>query len=106
MPETSMLEVPPGDPTPLFELFRGNYATELLSAAAGPLDVFARLAPAPRTFDQWRDDLALAERPAHVLLTALRAFGLITVDQQHLTLTALARNHLLPGGPFDISAYI
>ena len=101
-----MLPVPPRDPTVLFELFRGNYATELLTAAITPLDVFARLARAPRTFEEWRGDLGLAERPAQVLLTALRAFGLIAIENSRLTLTPLARDHLLPGSPFDVSAYM
>jgi hypothetical protein len=101
-----MLAVPPRDPAVLFELFRGNYATELLTAAITPLDVFARLARAPRTFEAWRGDLGLAERPAHVLLTALRAFGLVAVQDTRLTLTPLALDQLVPGSPFDISAYI
>jgi hypothetical protein len=90
----------------LFELFRGNYATELLTAAITPLGVFARLARAPRTFAEWRGDLDLAERPAQVLLTALRAFGLIVIEDSRLTLTPLARDHLVPGSPLDVSAYM
>ena len=36
---------PPGsDPTPLFEAFRGNYGTELLTAAVAHFNVFERLA--------------------------------------------------------------
>jgi hypothetical protein len=101
-----MLPVPPRDPTALFELFRGNYATELLTAAITPLDVFARLARGPRTFEEWRGDLGLAERSAHVLFTALRAFGLIAVQDARLTLTSLALDHLVPGSPFDVSAYM
>jgi SAM-dependent methyltransferase len=101
-----MLPLPPRDPTPLFDLFRGNYATELLTAAITPFDVFARLALSPRTFAEWRDDLGLAARPAQVLLTALRSFGLITVENQRLSLTPLARDHLVPGSPFDVSAYM
>jgi hypothetical protein len=101
-----MLAVPPRDPTVLFELFRGNYATELLTAAITPLDVFARLARGPRTFEEWRGNLGLAERPAHVLLTALRAFGLIAVQDTRLTLTPLALDHLVPGRPSDVSAYM
>jgi hypothetical protein len=100
-----MLHLPPRDPAPLFDLFRGNYATELLTAAVA-LGAFARLDGRPSTFEQWRDDLGLAERPAKVLLTALRSFGLIEIQGARLTLTPLAHDHLVPGGPFDISAYI
>src|ERR1019366_225188 len=48
-----------------------------------------------------------AERPTVVLLTALRSFGLLMVDARScLQLTDLAREHLLPGGPFDVGDYV
>lgn len=98
---------PTTDPTPLFELFRGSYATELLTAAVTHFHVFERLAAEPRGFEALRSELGLAERPARVLVTALRAFGLVTSDAEGvLVLTPLAREHLLPEGPFDISGYI
>lgn len=101
------LPLPPSDPTPLFELFRGNHATELLTAAVAHFDVFGRLAPRPLAAEELRTTLGLAERPFAVLLTALRAFGLIVRDDAgQLTLSELARQHLVPGGPFDISGYI
>jgi hypothetical protein len=101
-----MLSLPPRDPTPLFNLFRGNYATEILTAAITPLNVFARLAAAPKPFADLRRELGLAERPTRVLLTALCAFGLLVRDGDQFALTALARDHLLPDSPFDISAYM
>ena len=66
---------PTTDPTPLFELFRGNHATELLVAAVAHFDVFARLAGRPMTLDELGAELGLADRPSHVLVTALRAMG-------------------------------
>jgi hypothetical protein len=103
----SALPPPTVDPTPIFELFRGNHATELLTAAVAHLNVFGRLAARPMSADELRHDLGLAERPAVVLLTALRAMGLLTADGQgHLGLTALAREHLVPGGPLDVSDYV
>lgn len=101
-----MLARPPHDPSPLFDLFRGNYATELLTAAITPFNVFARLAEQTKSWDALRQELGLAERPTHVLLTALRAFGLLTVAHNEWTLTPLARAHLLPGTQFDVSAYM
>jgi predicted O-methyltransferase YrrM len=59
------------------------------------------------TADELRGDLGLAERPAVVLLTALRAMGLLAADARgRLDLTPLAREHLAPGGPFDVSDYV
>jgi SAM-dependent methyltransferase len=100
--------VPPRfDPTPVFEYFRGSYATELLTAAVAHFRVFARLAAGPRPAAELRQELGLAERPAAVLLTALRAMGLLVQDAQgRLDLSELAREHLVPGGPFDVSGYV
>src|ERR1700693_5969827 len=100
--------IPPRiDPTPIFEAFRGSYATELLAAAVAHFNLFGRLAQGPRTLQELGDDLGLASRPINVLATALRAFGLLMADAGgRLTLTDLAREHLLPGGPFDVGDYI
>jgi hypothetical protein len=101
------LSNPQVDPTPIFEIFRGSYGTELLTAAVAHFNVFGRLAQAPLTFDDLRQALDLAERPANVLFTALRASGLLTADaQQRLTLTDLSREHLVPGTAFDLSDYV
>jgi len=94
------------DPTPIFEHFRGHYGSELLTAAVAHFRVFEHLAKGSRSFDALRGDLGLAERPAIVLLTALRAMGLLALDASaRLELTALSREFLV-GPPFDISGYI
>ena len=95
------------DPTPIFETFRGSYATELLTAAVAHFDIFRRLAHTPMTRTDLGAALGLAERPTVVLTTALRAFGLLTIDaEQRLVLTELAREHLMPGAAFDVGDYI
>jgi len=103
----SATQPPETDPTRIFEYFRGSYGTELLTVAVAHLNVFGRLADAPKSFDQVRHELDLAERPAHVLVTALLAMGLIerTADER-IALTALAREHLVPGANFDVSDYV
>ena len=97
---------PTTDPTPLFELFRGNHATELLVAAVAHFDVFARLAGRPMTLDELGAELGLGERPSHVLVTALRAMGTVARDAAgRLSLTPSAMEHLVPGGPFYMGDY-
>jgi hypothetical protein len=101
------LPSPRTDPTPNFELFRGSHGTELLTAAVAHIHLFGRLAAGPLPLERLRRVLGLAERPALVLVTALRAMGLLVADDQgRIGLTDLAREHLVPGGPFDISGYI
>lgn len=105
--EPSPLPAPRTDPTPIFEAFRGSYATELLTAAVAHFNVFGRLAAAGRTLEDLRRELSLEPRPATVLVTALRAMGLLSVDERgRLEPTTLAREHLLPGGEFDVGDYV
>jgi hypothetical protein len=95
------------DPTPIFEVFRGNLGTELLTAAVAHFRVFERLAHGPMPFDLLRLELGLADRPAVVLITALRSFGLLADDEEgRVGLTELARDHLTPGAFFDVSGYV
>jgi predicted O-methyltransferase YrrM len=95
------------DPTAIFEHFRGGHATELLTAAVAHFNVFGQLAERPLTFDQLRAELGLEVRPSVVLFTALKAFGLLVEDQDGvLSLTDLARNHLVPGAEFDVGNYV
>ncbi|HET6883364.1 MAG TPA: methyltransferase [Pirellulales bacterium] len=101
------LKPPNTDPTPVFEAFRGSYGTELLTAAVAHFDLFGRLAEQPLVAEELAAKLGLEARPAVVLFTALRAMGLLTAGADgRLDLTPLAREHLLPGGEFDVGAYI
>jgi predicted O-methyltransferase YrrM len=102
----SALEFPPTDPTTIFENFRGSYGTELLVAAAAHLKVFEKLARGPMFHDDLRREIGLALRPASVLFTALRAMGLIVEIWGNLDLSALAKDHLVAGQPFDVSDYL
>ena len=45
---------PQVDPTPIFELFRGNYGTELLTAAVAHFRIFERLAAGPLASEMLR----------------------------------------------------
>ena len=95
------------DPTSIFESFRGSYGSELLAAAVSHFQIFALLKDEAFTFDELRQQLELAARPANVLITALRAMDLLTENAVgQLTLTELAREHLVPGSEFDVSDYV
>jgi predicted O-methyltransferase YrrM len=103
----SCIDPPSTDPTPIFELYRGSFATELLCAAVKHFHLFGHLTTGPMGFDELRGQLGLEKRPATVLITALRAMKLLVVDAQgRLDLSPLAREHLVPGGPFDVSDYV
>lgn len=106
MPLSALL-APQTDPTPIFEIVRGSYATELLTAAVAHFNLFGKLSHQPMTVAELGQALGLAERPMTVMLTALRSFGLLTADANgRLHLTALASEHLLPGAPLDVGDYV
>ena len=99
--------VPPiTDPTPIFDLHRGHLATELLVAASSHFKVFDRLAQGAMEVTRLRGEIGLAERPALVLFTALKAMGLLVERQGRLSLSELAREHLVSGGPFAVDDYL
>jgi hypothetical protein len=98
---------PRTDASPIFEFFRGVYATELLTAAVAHFDLFGLLAKAPLDAGSLGAALGLDSRPVVVLTTALRAMGLLRQDPDgRLAPTELALEHLAPGVPFDVSGYI
>jgi len=104
---TQPLKAPKTDPTPIFELFRGSYASDLLTAAVTHFDLFGRLAKQPRTLTELQSDLGIAERPSIVLTTALQAMQLLFKnDAGQLDLTDIAREHLVRGGDFDVGNYL
>jgi SAM-dependent methyltransferase len=101
------LELPPSDPAPLFEHFRGAYATEMLAAGVAHFDVFGTVAREALGFDALRKRLKLARRPANVLLTGLRSMGLLALDgAQRFVLTPQARAFLAPEAAFSVGGYV
>jgi SAM-dependent methyltransferase len=97
---------PPSDPAPIFEVFRGNYAMELLTAAVAHFGVFEKLAAGPISAGDLRSRVGLGERQFAVLLTGLKALKLVEEQQGLVRPSALAREHLTPGQPLDVSDYI
>ena len=99
--------IPSTDPTPIFEVFRGSYGSELLTAAVGHFQIFDRLTRMPLTFDELRQEMRLERRAALVLLTALRAMKLLTLDADgRFRLTEISREHLVMGGKFFVGDYV
>src|SRR5918999_1109011 len=102
-----MVDVP--DPTPLYRVRDGVYAADLLIAAVAELDLFTWLATnGPVRAADLCAGLALAERPADVLLTYCAALGPVDRDldaDDRVELTELGRRHLVAGSPFDLRAY-
>ena len=103
---THALTPPLTDPTPIFDLHRAHMGSELLIAASAHFKLFDHLAQGPRSFSELRKAVGLAERPAHVMFTALMALGILLERDGCIALSELAHEHLLSGGPFAIDDYI
>lgn len=107
---THPLPLPGVDPTSIFEHFRGVYGSRLLIVAASHLKLFDRLAAKPMTRAQLAADLGFTDRATVVLTSAVAAMGLIALDatesEPRWQPTPLAVEHLLAGGPFEVSDYL
>jgi predicted O-methyltransferase YrrM len=101
-----LLQPPSSDPAPIFELFRGNHAMELLTAAVAHFDVFGKLTAGSQSPAELRSALGLGERQYCVLLTGLKAMRLIEERGTQLQMTPLAREHLSPGAPLYVGDYL
>jgi len=97
---------PSSDPAPIFEIFRGNYAMELLTAAVAHFGLFEKLAGGSVRAADLRATIGLGERQFVVLVTGLKALRLLEEKDGRVQMTPLAREHLLPGQPLDVSDYI
>jgi predicted O-methyltransferase YrrM len=101
------LAVPEFDPTPIFEFSRVHYGSQVLAAVVAHFNVFGRLANGPLSFDALREQLGLANRPAQVMITALRAMKLLVADNDgRVAVSPLAKEHLTPDGKFYVGDYL
>ncbi len=96
---------PVTDPTPIFEHFRGAYATQLLTAAVAHFQLFNHVQNGITDTFELADTLHLQQRPLTVLLTALKAMGLLKEFGGQLSLTDIAKEHLTDSA-FNVNNYI
>jgi SAM-dependent methyltransferase len=95
---------PTTDPTALFDIAEGMHAIEALTASVGWLHLYEWLAEHPSDEAAICSGLALAPRPAHVLLTLLASLELVHRNEDGVySLTELAREHLLPDSPWSLA---
>ncbi len=97
---------PQYDTTAFLDEFRTAQLSHLLVAATTEFDVGQTLCAGPLPWNELRERLGLAERPAIVLLTGLRAMGLIDVEGSHVRLTEYGREKLSPESPFHLRGYV
>jgi SAM-dependent methyltransferase len=95
---------PTTDPSQLLQLAEGMHAIEVVAAAVGWLGLFERLDAAPADTCAIAEELELAERTTHVMLTLFRSLGLVHRDDDGAySLTRLASEYLLPQSPWSVA---
>jgi hypothetical protein len=103
------MSAPIPDPTPLYRVRDSIYAGDLLIAAVTRLDLFSWLdRRGPVRAADLVAALGLTVRPTDVLLTYCAALGLAerdVIDGDRITITELARQHLVRDAEFDLRAY-
>ena len=97
---------PKFDPAPIFELFRANYATELLTASVVHFNLFEEIALNEVDSEALRVKLGLEKRAWIVLTTGLKASGLLIENNGNLALTDIAKSTLLKDARHSIASYI
>ena len=97
--------LPTTDPVEIYRYRDGLYAVDLLTAALTEFDFFTWLDRNPADKTAICEGLAIAERPADVMLTLFAANGYIAFDGSVFRITELAREHLVRTSPFFIAPY-
>ncbi len=97
---------PQSDPTPYFDLVRGNLATELLAVGVIHLNVPSRLVLGEKPSGELRTELGLSLRAWVVLGTALKAMNILKEDANQMVSLTPEGMEFLTEGEFDMKGYI
>ena len=94
------------DPAPIFEIYRGIFATTL-SPLRSPNSSSSIVGERSWGEVELVSELRIMPRAGVVIFTALKAMGLSATDGVgRLALTDLSREHLVHGSEFEICAYV
>jgi len=105
MPIGDLTLSPSTDPTTIYRLRDGFYATDLLGAALVYLNLFSWLERKPSDLAQICHAHQLVERPTDVMMTLFTALGFVENRSGVFHLTALAREHLVETSPWFLGPY-
>jgi predicted O-methyltransferase YrrM len=100
-----LLAAPATSPASLYRYRDGLYAADLLTAAIVELDLFTWLAVRPSTIEDVCGHFGLHPRPADVLVTLCVARGYLQRDGETLSVTDVAREHLVASSPYFLGPY-
>jgi len=97
---------PMTDPSRLMALRDSIYAADLFIAAVAHLNFFSWLNEHPGDLKAVCAGLRIKERPADVMVTLFKAYGLLEQKANELHLTEIAREHLVDSSPWHLGPYL
>jgi predicted O-methyltransferase YrrM len=98
--------IPPASPSKIFSLRETAFAHDLFITAVSHFDFFNRLNESPLDMAGICRVFGIKERPADVMLTLFKAYGLIKTKNKKYHLTDTARSYLTKGSGFDLTSYV
>lgn len=96
---------PQTDPLKVYRYRDGLYAVDLLTTAVVHLNFFTWLGANPSSKEGICGHFGFAERPVDVMLTLFAANGFIERQDGIFSATAIAREHLTSGSPWNLGPY-
>jgi predicted O-methyltransferase YrrM len=102
----NLLNVPQSSPERIFALRESAFAQDLFITAVAQFDFFNRLAKNPDDIDAICRSSNIKKRPADVMLTLFKAYGLVEEQNNQYYLTDISRSYLVAGSDFDLSSYV
>lgn len=106
MDTSALSRLPDTDPTPLLRPRDGIYAVDLLAAAVVEFRVFDLLQKNPLSLAGLCESFGWADRPADVLVTLLKSYGLISENSEGVfSVTRLSEEHFCADSPWSLTSY-
>jgi hypothetical protein len=101
-----ILRLPGTSPERIIGLRESAFAVDLFITAVSDFDFFNWLDKSPSDIIGICRSLQIQPRPADVMLTLFKTYGLIEETNSVFSLTATARDYLTPQSGFDLSSYV
>jgi SAM-dependent methyltransferase len=98
--------IPKASPQRILALRESAFAADLFIAAVSHFDFFNRLDKSPADAATICASLGIQKRPADVMLTLFKAYGLIREKGGKYYLSDISRHYLLDKSGFDLSSYV
>ncbi|MFA5309850.1 MAG: methyltransferase [Dehalococcoidales bacterium] len=104
--ETDRFAIPPLSPARVIGLRESAFAADLFITAVSYLDFFNRLSERPLDLGGICRAFNIKERPADVMLTLFKAYGLLKTKDRKFYLTDTAESYLTHESGFDLTSYV